>query len=96
MPSFITQIEVKAGDLLTGTCEARYSFTVVPARPARTWANAADGFSPAEGPSVERLVVHVRWHSAAIWREAEPFLHDLLTDGVTDEWLLSQIEAEEV
>lgn len=72
----------------------RFTYTISPGRPAVTWANVAGGFSPAEGPTVDVVAVHVRFPGDAAWRaptEAETaFLGFIDALSPDDEWLISQ------
>lgn len=89
-----TEFAVTVGDTEISTGEARYSFTVKPGRAAVTWANASEGFSPAEPPTVDLTEIAVRTHPAHGWTVLTGVAFDMLSDRASDEWLLAQIEKE--
>ena len=86
------EAEVMDGKTCLSSFEVRYSFTVTPGRAARTWANAAGGFSPAEGPSVDVTEIAVRWHHSHPWQAVDGQAFDMLIADVPDAWFLDQIE----
>ncbi|WRH62082.1 MAG: hypothetical protein RSE12_17170 [Fuscovulum sp.] len=90
------EVHVMDGKTVIASLEARYTFTVTAGRKAVTWHNAAEGFSPAEGPTVEIISVETRWHQSSPWRAASGEAFDMLTADVPDAWFLAQIEADEV
>lgn len=70
--------------------EIRYQFTVNPGRKAVTWANASEGFSPAEEPSVDLQEVSIRLHQSHPWRVLNYAAFDAFSADVPDEWFLAQ------
>jgi len=74
--------------------EVRYEFTVKPRRPASTWANASEGFTPAERPFVSLKAIEVKQGRYGKWMPADGLLADYLGD-VPDAWFLEQIEEQE-
>jgi hypothetical protein len=75
--------------------EVRYTFTVTPGRPAKTWARAADDFGPAEAPAVSISLIEWRWGTGnKAWIIATDHFGDLLAE-VPDAWFLEQIEEQE-
>ena len=90
------EVDVMDGKVRLASFEVRYSFTVAKGIPARTWTNAADGFHPAEDPSVTITAVEVRWHPKHDWQAATGQSFDMLTAEVPDAWFLAQIAADEV
>lgn len=76
------------------TGEVRFTYRIIPGRPAVTWANAAEGFSPAEPDEAEITAIHVRFEDDDDWRDptkAETaflgFIDALSPDNA---WLLSE------
>jgi hypothetical protein len=84
------EFEVMDGKTVLSMGEARYRFTVTPGRKAVTWANASEGFSPAEGPTVEILTVETLWGPNGSWREVKGDAFAMLTAEVPDAWFLEQ------
>jgi hypothetical protein len=84
--------EVMDGRDVLSMGEARYRFTVIPRRKAVTWANATEGFSPAEEPSVELHEVAIRLHEAHPWQVVT---HNAFDSEIPLEWFLSQLENED-
>lgn len=87
------EFTVADGKAILCSGEARYTFTIQPGRPARTWANAADGFSPAERPSIDLTQIEVRFHRSQPWVPVTGHAWDMLISDVPDEWFLEQLEA---
>lgn len=81
------------GDVLSSG-EIRYRFTVTKGIPARTWASAADGFHPAEGPAVDIQEVAIRHHQSHPWQILTGAAFDAFTADVPDTWFFAQLEAE--
>lgn len=92
MTTFIAHREVAVmdGKACLASLEARYTFTIAKGIAARTWANAAEGFHPAEPPSVRITAVEVRWHINHPWQPADGQAWDMLTAEVPDAWFLEQ------
>ena len=84
------EVDVMDGRDRLSSFEVRYTFTITAGRAARTWANAADGFHPAEDPSVEIASVATRWHPKNKWVEASGDAFDMLTADVPDAWFIAQ------
>lgn len=84
------EVDVMDGNARIASLEARYTFTIAKGIAALTWANAADGFHPAEPPSVTITAVEVRWHINHPWQPANGQAWDMLTAEVPDAWFLEQ------
>lgn len=70
--------------------QVRYTFTVTPGRPAKTWARATGDFHPAEAPEVDISKVEVSLAPGNYWMPADGLLWDFLRE-VPDAWFLAQI-----
>lgn len=89
------EFAVMDGEVTLSTGEIRYLFTVTPGLPARTWANAADGFHPAEPAAINVKEVAIRMHPAHPWRTCEGACFDAFCGDLPDEWFFSQMENED-
>lgn len=98
MRTFTTLIEAETmcGQYRLASFDVRLTFTVTAGLSARTWANAADGFHPAEDPTVDITEIEVKLHESHDWTKVEGFAFDMVSADITPEWLLSRIEADEV
>jgi hypothetical protein len=96
--TIIRDVDVTTGSgrwaTAVSTVEVRYTFTVTPGRKAVTWANAAGGFSPEEGPSVDLQEVAVRWHKSQEFTPVDGWAWDILCADLTDAWFLNEIDEE--
>ncbi len=84
------EVYVMDGKDCLSSFEVRYEFTITAGRAARTLANAADGFHPAEDDSVEIISVATRWHPKNKWVEVSGDAFDMLTADVPDAWFIQQ------
>lgn len=84
------EFAVMDGGVTLSTGEIRYAFTIIPGRPARTWANAADGFHPAEDAAVDVKEVAIRTHHTHPWRICEGACFDAFCSDIPDDWFLAQ------
>ena len=91
----IFEAETVCGRDSLASYDVRLTFTVTAGRAARTWANAADGFHPAEGPTVDITEIEVKLHQSHNWAKVEGFAFDMVSSGITPEWLLARVEADE-
>lgn len=83
-------VDVMDGDTCLSSFSVRYTYTIHAGRNAVTWANASDGFSPAEDPTVEILHVETCWNPSHDWHEVSGEAFDMLTAEVPDAWFISQ------
>ena len=83
-------IQVMSGRDCLCSLEVRYTFNIVKGRAARTWANAADGFHPAEDATVDLVAVETRFHPSQPWRKADDQADAMLTADVPDSWFIEQ------
>lgn len=90
----IREIDVMSGRDCICSLEARYTFNIVKGRAARTWANAADGFHPAEDDSVDVLKAHIRFHPSHQWQEVTGAAFDMVCADIPDEWFIQQATEE--
>ena len=84
------EVYVMDGKDCLSSFEVRYTFTITAGRAARTWANAADGFHPAEDDSVEVGKVFARFHPKNGWNELEGVAVDMVLADVPDAWFIQQ------
>jgi hypothetical protein len=87
------EFDVMDGATVISSGEIRYQFTITKGRKAVTWANASEGFSPAEDPTVDVQEVAIRLHKDHPWRVLDNAAFDAFSADVPDEWFLSQLEA---
>ena len=88
------EFELMSGEVTLASGEVRYSFTVTNGLKARTWANASDGFHPAEGPTVDVHEIHIRMHPQNAWVPVNGAAFDAFFGEVPDEWFLAQLTQE--
>ncbi len=84
------EIDVMSGDDCICSFEARYLFTITKGVKARTWANAADGFHPAEDDSVDVVKGFVRFHPSHQWQEVTGAAFDMISADIPDAWFIAQ------
>ena len=84
------EVAVMDGNACLASFEVRYTFTISKGRKAVTWANAAEGFSPAEDATVDVTEVETRWHQSHPWKAVKGEAWDMLTADVPDAWFLAQ------
>ena len=72
--------------------EVRYTFRVIRGRKAVTWANASDGFAPAEHASIELDEVAIRTHESHAFTPLDGVAWDAFSSDLTDAWFLAEIK----
>lgn len=92
----LIEADTMAGSDRLAAYDLRLTVTITAGRKARTWANAADGFHPAEEPTVDIIEAEVKLHKAHPWAKLEGIAFDMATADIAPEWLLAQIERDEV
>ena len=84
------EVDVMDGKDCLCSFEVRYEFTITAGRKARTWANAADGFHPAEEPTVDVGKVFARFNPNNDWIELQGAAIDMVLSDVPDAWFIAQ------
>lgn len=84
------EVDVMDGKSVLSSFEVRYRFSITAGVKARTWANAADGFHPAEAPTVDVREIAIRWHPSHQWQTVNGMAFDMLSADVPDEWFIDQ------
>jgi hypothetical protein len=72
--------------------EVRYTFSVVKGRKAVTWANASEGFAPAEHASIDLHEVAIRTHKSHDFAPLDGAAWDAFSGDLTDAWFFNELE----
>jgi hypothetical protein len=75
--------------------EVRYTFSVIKGRKATTWANASDGFAPAEHASIDLHEVAIRTHKAHDFTPLDGVAAEAFSGDLTYAWFFNEIEEQD-
>ena len=84
------EVSVMDGKDCLCSFEVRYEFTINAGLKARTWANAADGFHPAEGSAVIVNKLFARFHPEGNWLELGGVAEAMVLADVPAAWFIQQ------